>query len=96
MTEWKVNNCPKCGGPLKSMSEDIKFCPYCGVELEKVIPEGKFTLNINKKIDKEIRNVTRDETEIEKAKSSASETRWLVIMEIAFVIVLLVLTLSSK
>lgn len=66
MTEWRVNNCPKCGGPLKSMSEDIKFCPYCGVELEKVIPEGKFTLNINKHIKKEItnKNVTRDETVI--------------------------------
>ena len=66
MNEWKVNNCPRCGGPLKSMSEDIKFCPYCGVELEKVIPEGKFTLNINKHIKEEItnKNVIRDETVI--------------------------------
>lgn len=86
MTEWKVSNCPKCGGPLKSMSEDIKFCPYCGVELEKVIPEKKLTININKKVNKEVRTITRDEAEIEKVKANASEMKWLVIMEIVLVL----------
>lgn len=91
MTEWRVNNCPKCGGPLKSMSEDIKFCPYCGVELEKVIPEGKFTLNINKKIDKEIRNVTRDETEIEKGKIELQKLKWIIILIAIYLFCLLII-----
>lgn len=91
MTEWKVNNCPKCGGPLKSMSEDIKFCPYCGVELEKVIPEGKFTLNINKRVNKEIRNVTRDETEIEKGKIELQKLKWIIILIAIYLFCLLII-----
>lgn len=91
MTEWKVNNCPKCGGPLKSMSEGIKFCPYCGVELEKVIPEGKFTLNINKKVDKEIRNVTRNETEIEKGKIELQKLKWIIILIAIYLFCILII-----
>lgn len=99
MAQWRINNCPKCGGQLKNMDTTIKFCPYCGIELEKVIDEKQITLNLNHVVSKEIKDlakIEREKVRAEKVKNKAKSEQMAFVLLVIMFVCIIVLVLFSK
>lgn len=71
-------NCPNCDASLNielTQKSDYIFCPYCGQQF--YIENEKREFTFNKNINYTKRKI--DQTEIEKARISAKETKFLLI-----------------
>lgn len=87
-------NCPNCDALLNmelTKESDYIFCPYCGQQFHIDNEKKEYTFNKNININKNINHTKRtiNETEVEKAKASAKETKYTVIL-IAFMFVLMI------
>lgn len=88
-------NCPNCNASLNmelTKENDYIFCPYCGQQFH--IDNGKREYTINKNINKSvninktIEHIKRNIDESEEARSSAKETKYMVLL-IAFMFIIL-------
>lgn len=85
-------SCPNCNGLLNMelvKESDYIFCPYCGEHFYIKNDKKEHTLNKNISLNKNIYHVKRkiDDTEIEKAKASAKEIKYILF----FVMIMLIL-----
>lgn len=86
-------NCPNCDALLNmelTQNKDFIFCPYCGQKFYINQEKQEYTYNKNININKTINHVKRkvDEVEIEKARASAKETKYMTLL-IAFMFTLM-------
>lgn len=70
---------------------DYIFCPYCGQQFHIDNERREYTFNKNININKNINHTKRkiDEAEIEKAKASAKETKYILIFIAAMFILMI-------
>ena len=88
-------NCPNCDALLNmelTKESDYIFCPYCGQQFHIDNEKREYTVNknINKNvnINKTIEHIKRNIDESEEARSSAKETKYMVLL-IAFMFIIL-------
>ncbi len=87
-------SCPNCNASLNmelTKESDYIFCPYCGQQFHIDNEKREYTFNKNININKNINHIKRkiDETEIEKARASAKETKYTLIFIAAMFILMI-------
>lgn len=87
-------SCPNCNASLNmelTKESDYIFCPYCGQQFHIDNEKREYTFNKNININKNINYTKRkiNETEIEKAKASAKETKYTLIFIAAMFILMI-------
>lgn len=84
-------SCPNCNASLNmelTKESDYIFCPYCGQQFHIDNEKREYTFNKNININKNINHIKRkiDETEIEKAKVDAKESKYFFLFGALFLI----------